>query len=95
MNLKDLEKYLFGCDHASPITTSDSAGLTVGTLPAGATVPTVTRRIYVGVSGDVKVDLQGGETGVTFKAAPVGFLDIHATKVYATGTAATNLVALW
>ena len=33
--------------------------------------------------------------GVIFKAAPVGFLDVHATKVYATGTAATNLVAMW
>lgn len=92
---KDFEKWLFGCDHGSPITTSDSAGLTVGTLAAGVTAPTVTRRIYVGVSGDVKIDEAGGETGIVYKAVPVGMLDVHATKVYATGTTATNLIAKW
>ena len=59
----------------------------------------VTRAIYVGGAGDVKVDLPGrqGEpaTTVTFKAVPVGtLLPIAASRVYATGTTATNLVAL-
>jgi hypothetical protein len=53
-----------------------------------------TRSIYVGVSGDVKVDLVSGDT-VTFKAAPVGVLPLRVKRVYATGTTATNILALY
>ncbi len=52
------------------------------------------RAIYVGVTGDVKVDMLGGGTGIIFKAAPVGILPIRAMKVYHTGSTATNMVAL-
>lgn len=49
-------------------------------------------RIYVGVTGDVKVDTLGG-TGITYKAVPAGvYIYPNATKIYATGTTATNLV---
>jgi len=82
---KDLEKYLFGCDNAEAIDLSS----TDYSPSAGR------RRLYVGSSGDVKVDTVGGQTGITFKTVPVGFLDVHATKVYKTGTTASNLVALW
>lgn len=52
------------------------------------------RSLYVGVSGDVKVDMVGGGT-VTFKAAPAGVLPAQVTKVYKTGTTATDLLALY
>ena len=55
----------------------------------------VTRAIYVGVAGDVKVNLYGSGTGIVFKAVPVGILPIRATLVASTGTTATNIVALW
>lgn len=68
---------------AAAITTSDSADLATAALG-----------IYVGVAGDVKVDMVNGDSAIVFKAAPVGILRVHAKKVYATGTTATNLVAL-
>jgi hypothetical protein len=53
------------------------------------------RGLYIGVSGDVKVDMAGGGTAITFKAVPVGLLNIIVSRVYATGTTATNIVALF
>lgn len=70
--------------NAAAITTSDSAALANST-----------RGIYVGGAGDVKVDL-GGSGTVTFAGVPAGtILPVRASKVYATGTTATNLVALY
>lgn len=57
----------------------------------------VTRNVYVGGAGDVKVDMQHGET-VTFKSVPAGtFMPIQVSKIYSTanGTTATNLLALY
>lgn len=53
------------------------------------------RAIWVGVAGDVAVILAGDTAAVTLKAAPVGMLEVCATRVMATNTAATNMVALW
>lgn len=64
-------------------------------VPAdGADLPALTRAIYVGVAGDVKVDMETTGT-VTFKALPVGIQRLRVKRVYATGTTATNLVALY
>jgi hypothetical protein len=82
---KDLEKYLFGCDNAEAIDLSST----------DYTPSSARRRLYVGGTGDVKVDTAGGQSGITFHAVPAGFLDVHVTKVYKTGTTATNLTALW
>ena len=54
-----------------------------------------TRALYVGVTGDVVVDFIGGETNVTLKTMPVGIHPLQVARVRATGTTATNLVALW
>lgn len=48
---------------------------------------------YVGVAGDVKVDLVNGGT-VVFKAMPVGLYQIRIKRFYATGTTATNVIGL-
>lgn len=49
--------------------------------------------IYVGGTGDVKVDMAHGATGIIYKAVPVGtYLRGIFKKVYATGTTATFLV---
>lgn len=50
--------------------------------------------LYVGVTGDVKVDTAFGAT-VTFTAHPVGYMPVQVRRVYATGTTATNIVALY
>lgn len=49
--------------------------------------------LWIGVAGDVKVDLLTSGT-VIFKAAPVGLLNVDAKRVYATGTTATDILAL-
>jgi hypothetical protein len=51
--------------------------------------------LYVGGAGDLKVDTVGGDE-VTFVAVPAGsFIPVQVTRVYATGTSATSIVALW
>lgn len=58
-------------------------------------LPNVTRGIYVGTSGDVRVDLKGGTT-VTFRALAAGLQHgMAVTRVHATGTTATDILAVW
>lgn len=78
----------------------DVAGLTwPATLAAAAAasdtvdLPSIPRSIYVGVSGDVKVDMAEGGT-VIFKAVPVGILPIRPKRIYVAGTTATNILTL-
>lgn len=68
------------------VTPSDSADLTA-----------VTRGLYVGVSGDVVVvPAYGDGTAVTFKTVPAGMiLPVMAIRVKATGTTATNILAMY
>lgn len=66
-------------------------------LAADTTALTGVRSIYVGVAGDVKVDLTDGGTGITFKAHANGYLWAQVSKVYSTvnGTTATDLLLLY
>lgn len=51
--------------------------------------------LYIGVGGDVKVDLNGTGTAITFKNLASGqMLPIIVDRVYATDTTATNILAL-
>jgi len=55
----------------------------------------VTRGVYVGGAGTLKVNMQDSGT-VTFTGVPVGtLLPIRATRVYSTGTTASTILALW
>lgn len=68
---------------AEPITPSDSTPLAA-----------VTRSLYVGGAGDLRVTLVGGET-VTLGGVVAGALyPLRITHVLATGTTATGLVGL-
>ena len=72
--------------NAAAITPSDSTDLTY-----------VTRGIFVGDGGakHVAVIMQDSGT-VTFENVPTGaFLPIRVTRVKATGTTATKLIAVW
>jgi hypothetical protein len=54
------------------------------------------RLLYVGVTGDIKVDLWNsptGATGTVYKAVAVGNFPRLVRKIYDTGTTATNLVS--
>ena len=50
--------------------------------------------LYVGGGGDLKVKMVSGKV-VKFVNMQVGFVPLHVTQVYSTGTTATNIIALW
>lgn len=52
------------------------------------------RAIFVGVTGDLRVTMVGGQT-VTFTAVAAGWHPIRVSRVYVTGTTATSIVAVW
>lgn len=70
--------------HLEAVTPSDTVALTGG----------MCRALYIGVAGDVTVLAEDDTTAVLLKACPVGLIAIRAKRVNATGTAATNIVAL-
>lgn len=71
--------------HAAAVTPSDSVDLA---YPA--------RRLYIGVGGNVTVDLVGGATSVLYKNVGTGqTLPLFVKRVRATGTTATDIVAEW
>lgn len=54
------------------------------------------KALYIGGAGNVSVWMPGRESPVTFFAVPVGtVLPVSARRVLATGTTATNIVALY
>ena len=61
----------------------------------GSDISHVTRAIYVGGAGDLRVTLKGGGD-VTFRNLGSGvLLPVRATRVWQSGTTAGDLVALW
>jgi hypothetical protein len=71
-----------------------SAHGAVAVTPSDATVIQTTRALYVGVTGNLTVRMADGQT-VLFTACPVGILPVQVDQVRATGTAATDIVALY
>lgn len=70
------------------------ATLAVAVTPSDATVLSATRALFVGTGGDVAVTMAGGGD-VTFTNVPDGTtLPISVTKVLATGTTASDIVAM-
>ncbi len=58
-----------------------------------ADLPHVARALYIGVSGDVRMTTIGG-TDITYKSVPVGFFEHGATRIWVTGTTATDINAV-
>jgi len=52
----------------------------------------VARGVYIGTSGNLKVDTVDGST-LTFVSAS-GFIPGHIKRIYVTGTTAANIIAL-
>ncbi len=57
-------------------------------------LPALTRALYVGTAGDIRVTLASNDT-VTFKGVETGFMPIRARRVFATGTTASDIVGVW
>lgn len=70
------------------------AGYGVAVTPSDSVVIPMTRALYVGVGGNVRVtDINDN---VTYANVPSGsILPIQASKVLATGTTASSIVALY
>jgi hypothetical protein len=72
----------------TPSNTTDIPSINGGTSNNGCV-------LYVGGAGNLTVDTVGGDT-VTLAAVPAGsFIPVQVTRVYAAGTTATSIVALW
>lgn len=70
--------------NAAAVTPNDSTDLT-----------NVSRSLYVGGAGNVKVDMADVGT-VTFTGVPAGaILPIRVSRVYSTGTTATSILVLY
>lgn len=56
----------------------------------------ITRGLYVGVAGDLSLEMEEDGTTIIFTAVPVGtVLHVRCTRVNATNTTATNITALY
>jgi len=51
------------------------------------------RALYIGGTGDIKVDTINGDTA-TFTAHPVGYMPVEVKRVHSTGTTASSILAL-
>jgi hypothetical protein len=72
----------------TPSDTVDIPSVTGGTSNNGCV-------LYIGVAGNLKVDTAGGDT-VTFVGVNAGsFFPVQVLRVWATGTTATSIIALW
>ena len=71
---------------AATVTPNDSTDLT-----------NVTTAIYIGTTGNMQVTMMGGAAGstVVFANLPVGWQPIRASRIWATNTTASNIVACW
>ncbi len=65
----------------------------------GADLPNVPRALWVGTQGDVRVTVAGDGTvadgGTATYRGVQGWLQVHAKRVHATGTTASDIVAAW
>jgi hypothetical protein len=77
--------------------TADATAPAHGAFPVtpndGTFIP-VSRALYIGGTGDLTVRMADDQT-VLFTAVPVGIFPIQVDQVRATGTTATNIVALY
>lgn len=54
-----------------------------------------TTALYVGVTGDISVVMNGDGATVVLNSVPVGWYWLSVARVNLTGTTATNIVAFW
>ena len=78
--------------HSTSITSPPSNAATV-TPDDAADLPFVSRAIYVGTPGDLHVLTQSGQD-VTYKGVS-GTKVLRVSRIFATGTTATDIVAEW
>lgn len=80
-----------------PIRMNSPANNAAAVTPAdGSDIANASRAIYIGGSGDLKVDMVGGQTAIVFSGLNAGsLLPLRVKRIYATDTTATNIVVVW
>ena len=81
-----------GSYHTANATVAAHSALAV--TPSDSTLIPTTRALYVGVGGNIAVQMSDDENIVTFTNVPVGILPIQVIKVMATNTTASGIIAL-
>jgi len=79
--------------HLSANATVSAHGAVAITVSDTTLIPT-TRAIYVGTSGNIRVQTAEGQD-ITFSNVPVGVFPLQVEKVFSTSTTASNLIALY
>ena len=83
-----------GVSAKSAVSPTDGVSVGAGSDSTTYTGQDVLCGLYVGSTGDVKVDTFGGTT-LTFENVPTGaFIPLRITKVYATDTTASSIIGL-
>lgn len=78
---------------AAAVTPSDTDNIP---NPANAAIKNLGNVLFVGTGGDIKVFMANDSVPILFKNIPDGtFLPIQVTRVFATDTTATDIVAIW
>ena len=72
----------------TPSDTTDIQPINGGTSSNGCV-------LYIGGAGNVRVTTDGGDDVVFVGLAAGQFIPVQVTRVWATNTTATNIVALW
>jgi len=75
---------------------SDPAGYAATVTPSdGTDLASPTRSLHISVAGTLRVTMYPSGTVQDFPNVPVGILPLRVSRVHATGTSATGIVALW
>lgn len=72
-----------------------SAHKGVPVTPSDSTTIPVCRALYVGTTGNLTIQMPDETTAVLFSNVAVGIFPVQAEKILATGTTASNIVALY
>ena len=60
----------------------------------GTDIERVSRALHIGIGGDLRVTMAGGPT-VTFRGLSAGWHPLRVSRIHASGTTASDIVAGW
>ena len=81
--------------HNSPGLTSPGTRAAAVTPNDSADLANVSRALYIGGSGDIKVTTSGGDTVTLVGVVAGSVIPLRVARVFATDTTASDIVALW
>jgi len=67
----------------------------VNVIPSDSTVIPVTRSLYLGTGGDIRVRMAEDQGVITFPNVAAGFFSVQVDQIYSTSTTAADIIALY